>query len=171
VRRVARTTQKCGRRPSFKGRFLSPRAKHKSSNSQLPHHRELKTDDDATVLVAATVSGGGLYAFAIGATVEQWAASEAAIRAAHKSFSVAATEESSMDLSERIYSACIESGRKAAPLSLGFKWRFHSRPGQLRPLPCIMALVPGASRLFSSRFDCGERAVCGWRSLAEGWGL
>jgi hypothetical protein len=118
VRRVAHTTQKCGRRPSFKGRFLSPRAKHKSSNSQLPHHRELKTDDDATVLVAATVSGGGLYAFAIGATVEQWAASEAAIRAAHKSFSVAATEESSMDLSERIYSACIESGRKAAPLSL-----------------------------------------------------
>jgi hypothetical protein len=67
--------------------------------------RELLTGEDATVLVAATVSGGGLYCLAIGATAEQWTANQTGIKTALQSFSVASSEESSMDLSERIYSA------------------------------------------------------------------
>lgn len=55
------------------------------------------------VLLTAVVSGGGLYAFSIDASAEQWSRSSTQLRGMQASLSVAPSPETTADLSTRIY--------------------------------------------------------------------
>jgi len=89
---------------------VSSAVSRKDANGQVYYEWEINTTEGTTVLVSAAASGGALYTLAVGATGEQWSRGGEAMKGMLQSFSVAPAEESSVDLSERIYGTRKEGG-------------------------------------------------------------
>lgn len=89
---------------------IASSAKRVDANGQVYYEWKVDTTEGTTVLVSATASGGALYTLAVGATPEQWTRGGDAMQKMLSSFTVAPAEESSVDVSGRIYGTRKEGG-------------------------------------------------------------
>eukprot|EP00238_Polyblepharides_amylifera_P014357 CAMPEP_0196587186 /NCGR_PEP_ID=MMETSP1081-20130531/56685_1 /TAXON_ID=36882 /ORGANISM="Pyramimonas amylifera, Strain CCMP720" /LENGTH=296 /DNA_ID=CAMNT_0041909293 /DNA_START=46 /DNA_END=936 /DNA_ORIENTATION=- len=91
---------------------LKASSQRRDTRGQLYYQWELLTSEGNTVLVSAAGSGGGLYVLALGATPEQWTRNAESMRMLQSSFVVPPSQESSIDISGRIYGQRKEGGFK-----------------------------------------------------------
>jgi len=82
------------------------------AGKQLYYQWDLALPTGNVVLIAACVSGGGLYVFSAEATAAQWGRHEAELRAARDAFEVRVAAESTTDISNRIYNNASDGGFK-----------------------------------------------------------
>ena len=82
------------------------------AGKQLYYQWDLALPTGNVVLIAACVSGGGLYVFSAEANAAQWGRHEAELRAARDAFEVRVAAESTTDISNRIYNNASDGGFK-----------------------------------------------------------
>jgi hypothetical protein len=82
------------------------------AGKQLYYQWDLALPTGNVVLIAACVSGGGLYVFSAEANAAQWKRHEAELRAARDAFEVRVAAESTTDISNRIYNNASDGGFK-----------------------------------------------------------
>jgi len=82
------------------------------SSKQTYYEWELLCPGGSHVLISACISGGALYVLNVEATADQWARNKEALLGVLTSFRVPLAEESTLDVSDRIYNNASSGGFK-----------------------------------------------------------